>query len=329
MITEPMAQVRRLSGRAPGGMWWVAWRQHRFLLTMCLGVLAALSMAMLVFRLIYDAAQPSTGFILGEYNRIWLLLRLSLLVLPVAFGALAGSVVFGQEWERGTHVFALSQSVGRTRWYWTKCAVVVAPLTLAVLGLGLLAQWVVTAPGLEARIPMQIPDFQLLGAVPAALTLLAFGIGLPAGLLIRSLAAAMSLAFVAATVLTLTLGYGLYTDLVPHDRIVTPLASEEFVEIPGMPLFGDYGYLDAAGHEALPPACHVEAVAVGTLHPGSVDPNVQWRECMAHAGIVSTYTGYIDDDRRGQLTLVLSGICAAVAAAGLTLGWIRVRRRVL
>lgn len=327
MIADSIAPVRQRSGRAPAGMWWVAWRQHRFTLVVALGLVAALGLTMVVFRLVYGAVDPYPGPRFGGLNRFWLILRLSLIALPVGVGALAGAVVFGQDRERGTQVFALSQSVGRSRWYWTKCVVVAAPLTLAVLALGLIAQWVVTAPGLETRIPMQIPDFQLLGAVPAAFTLLSFGFGVPAGVFFRSLAAAMSLAFVAATVVTVTLGYGLYTDLVPPDRIVTPLRSEDFVEVPGLPLVGGYGYLDAAGNVVMPPVCSTGAVEVGTVAAETV--RAQWQECMADAGIVSSYTEFIHDDQRGQLTSVLSGICAAIAAAGFTLGWLRVRRRVL
>jgi hypothetical protein len=46
-------------------------------------------------------------------------------------------------------------------------------------------------------------------------------------------------------------------------------------------------------------------------------------------GVVARSTEYLDPSRRPQLTLVLSTICSAIAAVGFTLGWIRVRRRVL
>lgn len=89
MITEAVAPARDLSGRAPGGMWWVAWRQQRILVLAGLGLILVLAAAMVVLRLIHDA-RPPAGPDHPADIRVWLWLRLSLLVLPIGLGALGG-----------------------------------------------------------------------------------------------------------------------------------------------------------------------------------------------------------------------------------------------
>ncbi|WP_420124521.1 hypothetical protein [Nakamurella sp.] len=324
MITESLAPARELTGRAPGGMWWVAWRQHRTLVLAGLGLIVALAVAMVIFRLIYDTRPPG-GPDYPADNRFWLWLRLSLLVLPVGLGALGGATVVGPERERGTVLFAVSQSVSRPRWYWTKCAVVTVPLTLGMLALGLVAEWVVTAPGLEPWSPLAVPDFQVIGAVPAILTLLAFGVGVPAGALLRSLAAAMSVALVVGTVLVGALGYGAYLDLVPPVHVVTPSTAPDQAGPVGAYQVG-FGYLDAAGQTVAYPACPVQSQTMEAGPPS--DPEAWWRQCLVEAGVVASYADYVLADQRTRLTLTLAAIGAAIAAAGLGLGRRRVSRRV-
>lgn len=323
MITEPIAPARELSGRAPGGMWWVAWRQHRTLVLTGVGLMLLLAAAMAVFRWVYDSRAQPGGPDHAVDNRFWLLLRLSLLVLPVGLGAIGGATVIGQERERGTMLFAATQAVSRSRWYWTKCVVVIVPLTLGVLALGLVAQWVVTAPGLEPWSPLAIPDFQIIGTVPAILTLLAFSVGVPAGALLRSLAAAMSVAFLVAGVLVVALGFGVYIDLVPAVRVVTPVTDEYRSGPPGVLPVG-FGYLDATGSTVVFPGCPTSSRAIEDGPPA--DPVAWWQQCMAEAGVVDEYTDYVLAESRTWLTLTLAGIGAAIAAAGLSLGWWRVRR---
>lgn len=321
MITESVAPARELSGRAPGGMWWVAWRQHRTVVLAGLGLMALVAVAMVVFRLIYDAHPPGgPGFRTDDV--VWRLLRLSLLVLPVGLGALGGATVVGSERERGTILFAFSQGVSRSRWYWTSCAVVVPPLTLGVLGLGLVDQWVATAPGLEPWSPMAIPDFQITGTVPAILTLIAFGVGVPAGALVRSLTAAMSLAVIVAGIITITLGFGAYVDLVPAERTLAPPTVNSQVTPQGAYLVG-LGYLDAAGQSAAVPAC---PSGPDPLDP-AVDTSAPGNKCLAQAGIVASYWDYLTTQSRLRLTVTLAAIAAVIAAAGLSLGWWMVSRR--
>lgn len=128
---EPMVTGR---GLAPGGMWWVAWRQHRLVVLIGVGVLALLILPVLVFRLRYNAAvsfDPATCRRLvatrsdaylcqsmwdtvSAYQTAWSYLRLPLLGLPVLLGGIAGGALISQEHDRGTHTFALTQSVSRT-----------------------------------------------------------------------------------------------------------------------------------------------------------------------------------------------------------------------
>lgn len=341
MITDPITPVGIRSGGAPGGMWWVAWRQHRLLVVVGVGLLGAQIAAMMVLRLLYDADLRDIGFnedscasalpddqalcsagwsAISGYSGTWALIRLTLLGLPIAFGALAGAAILAPDRERGTFIFALTQSIGRARWYWTKLVVVVTPLVLAMLVAGLVAQWVVAAPGLGASSPLAIPEFQSVGAVPAALLLLAFGVAVPIAGTVRTLAVAMSLSLGAVAIAVIALGYVGYPYLVPHDRMTSPAADGTAYS----PLTrGQYlltvGFLGPDG-EPRTPTCP------GT-EDESADPKELWAACLQESGIVTRYTDYIDESRRNQLTATLSGVCVLIAGIGFTLGWLQMRRR--
>ena len=344
MTSAPVeVQAERLTGRAPGGMWWVAWRQHRWAVLVSLGLLAALAVTLVVFGLSYRSAlaaaaidpvacpdpyqSSSSACAVGwaqvsGYQHGWGPLHLPMMLLPPMIGIIVGASLFAPERERGTQVFALTQSIGRTRWYLTKCAVVIIPLLLAVLAVGLLADWVRSAPGLALN-PMDIPEFQSIGLVPAAFALLGFGVAVPIGVVLRSTAVTYAVAFALTAVLVAGLGYTIYRDLVPHDRVTYSAADRDgWVAVPDGALVLGIRYLDADGSvvDLHGPACSMA---------GSGSFEEQWQDCLDSLGVVARSTEYLDSSRRPQLTLVLSTICSAIAAVGFALGWIRVRRRVL
>lgn len=324
----------------------MAWRQHRWAVLVSLGLLAALALTLLVFGLSYRSALAAAEIDLGTcsdpyrspsascavgwaqisgYQLGWGPLHLPMMLLPPMVGVIVGASLFAPERERGTQVFALTQSVGRTRWYLTKCAVVTIPLLLAAVAVGLLAEWVRSAPGLGFN-PMEIPEFQSTGLVPAAFMLLAFGVAVPTGVFLRSTAVTFAVGLALTGVLVAGLGYTIYRDLVPHDRIVTSATDraglDELAALPAESLNLGSRYVDANGNvvELSGPACSMSG-------PGSFEE--QWQTCLDSRGVVGRSTEYLDPTRRPQLTLVLGGICAAIAGAGLALGWVRVRRRVL
>lgn len=254
-----------------------------------------------------------------------------MLFVPVLVGVLMGASAFGVDRERGTQVFALTQSVGRTRWYLTKCLVVGGPPVLAMLIVGLLGRWAGDAGGLVFSW-MEIPDFQTVGIIPAAFALLAFGLAVPAGVFLRSTIAAVALSFTVAAVLVVGIGYTFYTDLVPHDRIVYAADRTGWVPMPDGALHLADGFVGADGQERVGEGLSCSLYGPATAPVDRPDPDqadALWQQCLDRAGVVARYTDYLDPGRGGQLTLVVGGICAIVTAAGLTLGWVRVRRRVL
>jgi len=121
--TDPAAG----GGKAPGGMWWVAWRQHRAQLAISLGLLVALALAWVVFRLalvsrlaeltggddtrcasIEPPNGPSSDYcpeqaydaVQAEFGIMWGLLRLGMLALPLVLGAFVGAPLFAREFEQ-------------------------------------------------------------------------------------------------------------------------------------------------------------------------------------------------------------------------------------
>lgn len=352
MITDPTAPARELTGKAPGGMWWVAWRQHRIAMLVSLSVAAVLAGAFVIFGLTFRSALaaanltpqlcedqwgsaygacPSAWARANGYGAGWATLRVPMLFVPVLVGVLMGASAVGVDRERGTQVFALTQSAGRTRWYLTKCLVVGGPPVLAMLIVGLLGRWAGDAGGLVVSW-MEIPDFQTVGIIPAAFALLAFGLAVPAGVFLRSTIAAVALSFTVAAVLVVGIGYTFYTDLVPHDRIVYAADRTGWVPMPDGALHLADGFVGADGQERVGEGLSCSLYGPATAPVDRPDPDqadALWQQCLDRAGVVGRYTDYLDPGRGGQLTLVVGGICAIVAAAGLTLGWVRVRRRVL
>lgn len=184
---------------------------------------------------------------------IWMYVRLAVISLPVLTGAIAGGTLFSQERDRGTQVFALTQSVGRIRWYLTKCVVLLAPAVAAAVLAGLAGRWVIGVTGSGLWSGLGTPDFQATGVVPAVLLLLSFGLSVPVGVLLRSLPAVLTTALLTAATCVAVLGFFIYTDLVPHDRVIGPLAAD--VSLPAGALQLGHDYVTATGAPIVPQWC--------------------------------------------------------------------------
>lgn len=133
-------------------------------------------------------------------------------------------------------------------------------------------------------------------------------------------------------VLVVGIGYTIYTDLVPHDRIVYAADRTGWMPMTDGSLYLDDGFLDAEGNTDAGHGLSCSLYGPGTApgdRPDSDQADALWQQCLDRAGIVARYTDYLDPGRGGLLMLVVGAICAVLAAAGLTLGWMRVRRRVL
>ena len=116
---------------------------------------------------------------------------LIMLVLPPLLGAFAGGPLFAREYEQGTQILALTQSVGPVRWWATKTAVAGAPVALALLALGFVNTWAMQPMAAFVARPMITPGFETRGLTPFAYFVLAFAIAVTVGILVRNTAAAI------------------------------------------------------------------------------------------------------------------------------------------
>jgi hypothetical protein len=196
-------------------MAWVTWRQHRTTLIWLGGLLLALGAGMLVagieLRRIYAAeiqhgcfgsaawstvCRPlQTPFTVGWTQSYWPEIVPVMQAVPVIIGVFLGAPLLAREYTAGTVRFTWTQGIGRTRW---------AAATLGLLGvavaaagglLGLLAQWSVqpiTVQTVRETDRWEPGFFNNTALTAATAALLAFAIGVLAGLLIRRVVAAMA-----------------------------------------------------------------------------------------------------------------------------------------
>lgn len=344
-------------GRGPTGMWWVAWRQHRTLVLVELGLMAVAALALITFRLVFAArieawggsevflrcttgtgpdAYPAERCLavfrgrdaLGEW---WTVIRALLIALPGVVGVPAGATTFAGERERRTHVFALTQSVGRARWYWTSGVVLIVPLTAGMIVVGLLTEWSSAIWGPRAWWIIDAPTFQTFGLVPAVLTLMAVGISLAVGTFLRSTLAAVVLALGLTVVAVGGVGYLGYPDLVTPRRIATdPRVDAYQLDVPMGALRGEEGYLDAAGDTVEVRSCP-EPDILDTVDPETANTIISdaFFDCLASQGVTARYSDYVDPVQRTPLTINLAGLSLLIAGASLAGGFVRIRRRSL
>lgn len=188
-------------------MTWVAWRQHRTVLFGALAFIVLVAGWLIWLRLRIDAAVDELGLAacirqdpyscpgelqeqLSSYSRVGDLTiwgMMGLLIVPVLVGVLVGATVFARDYEQRTHVFSLTQTTSRTRWWATKTAVLGVPLTLAMVGLGLLVTWARTPVRMGVLPRLWTPMFQSEGVALGAYFLLAFALATALGLLLRSM----------------------------------------------------------------------------------------------------------------------------------------------
>lgn len=213
-------------------MGWVTWRQHR---TAILGV-AALSGAMAVCLLVVGvqlhhaataatACRPAVSLRCADlvlaFDGVGGFLANGLILqpLPALVGAFVGAPVLARELESGTVRFAWTQGFGRVRWTLAKLVGLGAAVLVATGAVSALSTWYYQpyfASGRDAISPAKAVElsmspfavglFDVRGVDLAAWTLLAFSIGVLAGMLTRrvlpavvaTLAAYTALAFVTS-----------------------------------------------------------------------------------------------------------------------------------
>lgn len=193
---------------------WVAWRRYRTTLLATLGLLAVVAAYLLLrghqmrdeFASVQACApQSSAGcrFAFARFRDAYAsagLLGALLVWLPAVIGAFAGAPLLARELETGTFRYTWTQGVGRTRW--VLGVVVAGAIGVAALAasLGGLMGWydhALVVSGVEQRLHASL--FPLTGVAVVGWALVAFAIGVLAGLLSRRVLAAVALTLAAWT----------------------------------------------------------------------------------------------------------------------------------
>lgn len=260
-----------LKGAAPLGVWWVAWRQHRVQIAVLLAVMAASAAALVIFRSRIVAVYAEAGCQLSNNNctnadgvSVWWnyglstwssLAHFAMLGGPIALGAFAAAPIFTREFSRGTHVFALTQSVGRTRWFVAKVTVMVVPLVGGLLVLGYLLQWTDKTVGITAYGALNQSNFFTRGIIPAATGLMTFGLTIAIGMYARTIVTTLVVGALAGGAILVGVAL-IQPHVLPAQRTVTtladmyrPLPEGDVADQDRNAAYLDNGYLDANGKE--------------------------------------------------------------------------------
>ncbi|MDH6109532.1 hypothetical protein P3T36_000303 [Kitasatospora sp. MAP12-15] len=214
--TAAPPRIGRLSG-----LGWLVWRQHR----VTAGIALLLMVAAAGWLLAEHAAvadgvarirqagcvDPETW---DQTPACWPLIQeassyqepfvtyfqLLMATVPALLGMFLGAPLLAQEYERGTHLLAWSQSVSRGRWLAARLGAALATVLVVSAVLAALTSWFwkttvnSAASFLSYDPPFQSFTYLVLGIVPIAIALFAFAVGVTAGMLLRR-----TLAAVAAT----------------------------------------------------------------------------------------------------------------------------------
>lgn len=348
---------KRTRGTGPRGMWWVAWRQHRVAVLIALMVLLMIAGALLGFRAVLAsrlaaagcsitgkaACPPSASLtIWSSVETWWRILRIAVIAAPIVLGAFVGAPIFPREFDQRTTVFALTQSVGRLRWWASKVTVAGVPLLAGLLGLGFLAQWVDEGSWLTSGGELHDGPFQAHGIMPAAFGLLTLAVAVTAGIAIRSVIASLVAGLIVAGALVVIIGFPLRPHLLPATRHVTPIADvSQYGNVPIPPtapsddpgaLALRTGFVDSAGRE-IPfdnASCTLPEPQVGqTSRQALAAANDAMRhayiECHEKAGITGQFTDYLPSSTLWPVRGIVTALCILLAALFLSLGALRLR----
>ncbi|SDI38675.1 hypothetical protein SAMN05192558_11582 [Actinokineospora alba] len=286
-------------------MTWVAWRQQRAQLMVAFALVALVAAVMVFVRIDVSSMPGDQGQLSDRYNQFLSYVPMVMLVLPVLLGMFAGAPVFAREIEQGTHIFGLTQSISRSRWWATKLAVAGLPIIIAMATLGIVNAWALGPLNFIMSGRMRTPLFESQGLVLGAYTAVAFAIGATAGLLVRNTLAAMAI----------TLG-GYTAMLVVVSNAARPAYADPTYSTGLLPTDVwrvESGYLDGAGKPVsiAPEKCGMETIA----------------ECLAGQGVRSEFAWFHAGERFWSFQAIEAGLFAALTAAVLALGAWAVHRR--
>ncbi len=210
-------------------MGWIIWRHHRVALTGVVAFLGALAVwlwttglsvhheyaAAIACRPVGSANCTNMAVIFDSTNA-FLKGGFVLQPVPALIGAFLGPLVLAREFETGTFRYAWTQAFGRWRWAVAKLVALGVAVAALAAAFSVLLSWYYqpyiaaqNAPNVSGASPLSAGLFDLRGVAFAAWTLVAFAIGVLAGMLIRrivpaivaTLAAYVALALLTANVL--------------------------------------------------------------------------------------------------------------------------------
>jgi hypothetical protein len=222
---------------------WLTWRQHRQEAIWWLALTAAMTacIAFLTHEIAIglgncpgisrgyclpddaagQAAQAVLQFNLAQYG---------LVVLPALAGAFVGAPLVARELESGTHRLVWTQGATRTRWILTKLVMVVVPLLAAAALLGWMEILYIDAQGANAN---RWALFDQQAPMTIASVLLALGLGVLFGAVIRRSIPAMAATLVTFTVLRIGIAELARPIFQPQLEVRTQ--SGQFIDTSGMP----------------------------------------------------------------------------------------------
>ncbi len=351
-----------MKGKAPSGMWWVAWRQHRTQIAVTLALVIG---ALVIFREIVIARFAAEGCDLasigcaasGGYDLWWSggfgswldMLHSAVVVTSIAFPVFVGAPLFAREFARGTHVFALTQSVSRRRWWATEVIVAGVPLLGGLVALGHVTEWVDGTAAYSAHQGLDVGRFVARSIMPAAHGLIAYAVAVAAGIVTRSTVAALVSGLIVSGLIVTGMAV-IQPHTLPASRQVIGLEQQlQGAPPPNLgpdswPVGG--GYLDAKDNETgnSPDSCFeaadAAAVAVGIAGDGAtaeVSPDERsspayqnayqqgFLGCAHARDVFALYTDYLPGTMLWPLRWTMAGIAAILAALFLLLAATRLR----
>ncbi len=204
LTAAPVAHLRPVPWRRLG---WVAWRRYRATLLGAAAVLGVLAVYMVVrgeqMRSAFAAAQACTpqdsaacrfawDTFQNSYGGIGLLGAV-LVFLPGVLGAFVGAPLLARELESGTFRYAWTQGVGRVRWLLALLIPGMLGVALVAAIFGLLVSWYdqpLIGAGDVQRLHPTV--FMVTGVAVVGWAVLAYSLGVTAGLLTRRVVPALA-----------------------------------------------------------------------------------------------------------------------------------------
>jgi ABC-type transport system involved in multi-copper enzyme maturation permease subunit len=226
-------------------MIWLSWRQHRQqLLAGAIG-LALLATWLFVSHLGIARMWRTTGLascfaspgrdcstasdtFSSHYQGLQFLIPL-FLIIPLFVGLFWGAPLVAREIEQGTQRLAWTQSVTRSRWFWSKLAMIAAAAVAGAVAFAELVTWW-SSMFVQAHGDRIVPGiFDIRGIVPVAYVLFALALGVLMGSLIRRTVPAM-----AATLAGFVAVRAVVTLLLRPHYLPSMTISEPILKSPGL-----------------------------------------------------------------------------------------------